>query len=120
MNGFRILKLLIPDESRIIDSLSFPIVFNTNIDEINKANGNIWDRIFGITAKVRLKKTGILAPLTIASSSILRTWVNHAKDSIAMHTTIKDIASFFIIYLSILAIIVRLYTNIRKCYKMDT
>tara|TARA_B100001113_G_scaffold317022_1_gene284188 strand:+ start:588 stop:779 length:192 start_codon:yes stop_codon:yes gene_type:complete len=40
-NGLKVLKLLIPDESIIIDSLSLPIVFNTNTVEIKSPRGKI-------------------------------------------------------------------------------
>ena len=53
----------------------------------------------------------MLAPLKIASSSILRTCVSQARDSIAMQTINSEIKSFLIIYLSILAIALRLYTT---------
>ena len=111
IKGFIILTLLIPEERSIIDSLSFPIVFKTKIDEIKRAKGNICERILGMTDAVRLKKRGMLAPLIIASSSIPRTWVNQARESIAIQTTKSDIVSFLNIYLSILAITVRLYTS---------
>tara|TARA_B100000676_G_C17633031_1_gene607627 strand:- start:190 stop:381 length:192 start_codon:yes stop_codon:yes gene_type:complete len=39
--GFRVLKLLIPDDKIIIDSLSLPILFNTNTVEMKSAKGKI-------------------------------------------------------------------------------
>ena len=113
-NGLKVLKLLIPDESIIIDSLSLPIVFNTNTVEIKSPRGKIWDNMFGKTDIVKLKNIGMLAPLKIASSSILRTCVSQARDSIAIQTINSEIKSFLIIYLSILAIALRLYTTYHK------
>ena len=113
-NGFRVLKLLIPDDKIIIDSLSLPILFKTNTVEIKSAKGRIWARILGITDIVKLKNTGILAPRMIASSSILSTCVSHARDNIAIQTITNEIKSFLIIYLSILAIALRLYTTYHR------
>lgn len=113
-NGLRVLKLLIPDESIIIDSLSLPILFNTKTVEIKSPRGKIWDNIFGKTDIVKLKNIGMLAPLKIASSSILRTCVSQARDSIAIQTINNEIKSFLIIYLSILAIALRLYTTYNR------
>ena len=70
--------------------------------------------MFGRTDIVKLKNIGILAPLKIASSSILRTCVSQARDNIAMQTINSEIKSFLIIYLSILAIALRLYTTYHK------
>ena len=63
---------------------------------------------------VKLKNTGILAPRMMASSSILRTCVSQASDNIAMQTITNEIKSFLIIYLSILAIALRLYTTYHR------
>ena len=112
--GFRVLKLLIPDDKIIIDSLSLPILFNTNTVEMKSAKGKIWESILGNTEMVKLKNIGILAPRMIASSSILRTCVSQASDNIAMQTITNEIKSFLIIYLSILAIALRLYTTYHR------
>ena len=68
----------------------------------------------GNTEMVKLKNTGILAPRMMASSSILRTCVSHASDNIAIQTIANEIKSFLIIYLSILAIALRLYTTYHR------
>ena len=104
-------KLLIPDESITIDSLSLPIEFKTNTEDKKTAKGRICESIFGITEIVKPKNIGMLAPLKIASSSILKTCVSQANDNIAIQTINNDTKSFLIIYLSILAIALRLYTT---------
>ena len=103
-----------PEESKTIDSLSLPILFSTKTVEIKRPRGKIWDNIFGKTDIVKLKNIVMLAPLKIASSSILRTCVSQARDNIAIQTINNEIKSFLIIYLSILAIALRLYTTYNR------
>ena len=109
--GLKILLAFIPEVIRIMVSFSLAKLIRTNVVAINTDKGNIWAKTFGITLNVSFKKVNISAPLMIASSSILRIWINQAKESIPRHTKPSEITSFFIIYLSILAILVRLYTK---------
>ena len=109
--GLKILFVFIPEVIRTMVSFSLAKLIRTNVVAINTDKGSIWVKTFGITLNVSFKKVNISAPLRIASSSILRIWINQAKESIPRQTKPREIISFFIIYLSILAILVRLYTK---------
>ena len=107
-NGLKSLNGFIPDVSKTTISLSDDRVWRAKDEAAKTPRGIICDIIFGRTVRVNIKKDFKSAPRITISSSILRTWLSHASESIPIRTIVKANKILLIIYLSIFFILYRI------------